>query len=987
MAIRVETHAEPIPGYKLLERLGGGGFGEVWKAEAPGGLLKAIKIVHGDIETAGDESQKADQELKALRRVITVRHPYILSLERFDIVDGRLLIVMELADRNLADRAKECRTQGMRGIPRDELLLYMKETAEALDLMNSDYQLQHLDVKPQNLFLVHNHIKVADFGLVKDLQDRMAATITGGVTPVYAAPETFDGWVSRFCDQYSLAIVYQELLTGQRPFNANNVHQLVMQHVQGKPNLDSLPPEDRDQIARALAKNPDDRFPTCMELVNALQRREPAATSSPERRSSVRTVPPSPTAEPANEPASTTTLAPPPRYKSQTTSPTAAGSSDADNGQHAARPHVPKPVAAAPTHNVQLNPDGDLVPALVIGLGHLGLVALNEMSSQIRARFGSTDALPQVRLLGIDTDSYSLFKGNQGADNHDSALHRRDTVIAKLNRAGHYLNPRNGRTRIDSWFDINMLFRIRREPVSAGTRALGRLALFGNYRSIRARLESELTAVMDANQWEAAARRTGLSIRSTEPRVFIITSLAGGTGSGMLIDLAYLIRDRFQELGHDNAEVTGVFLLPAVEPTSAGTLPLGNTYAALTELNHFSTVERTGLQPFTARYDEHEKATTATMPPFTRCVFLPASAGGKDLETPARIAGEGIAHELTTPIGVKSERARTASDSLRSSTFGLYRYAWPRHTVLHGASQRLCAEIVQRWLAKDGGKARQEQIATLVGEKWTQNELGADVLITRFQEACAKVIGKDTDAALQAILEPLVRKKAHLTVGDRETLVEAITAIDDILGLPTDSSVLHRPGVIDDALRTQTEVLTTEWQQKLEHFTVSLFENPDYRIAGAEEALRQCVRLIEQALSHHEPLCQELTRNALKSNERLRFLVANFAGIFQGRRSEQLLKELHDLLIAYPKARFQSLIIRRVIYTYTGLRGFLSDQVRELGFYRMRLNELAAALQAPITSDVNSLVSNGEVVLPVGCHSLNDAVKQLSAPCDARGTG
>src|SRR5947209_14836161 len=120
----------------------------------------------------------------------------------------------------------------------------MQETAEALDLMNIEYQLQHLDIKPQNLFLVHNHVKVADFGLVKDLQG-IATKVTGGVTPVYAAPETFDGWVSRFSDQYSLAIVYQELLTGQRPFSANNVHKLIMQYVQGQPNLASLSAEDQ----------------------------------------------------------------------------------------------------------------------------------------------------------------------------------------------------------------------------------------------------------------------------------------------------------------------------------------------------------------------------------------------------------------------------------------------------------------------------------------------------------------------------------------------------------------------------------------------------------------------------------------------------------------------------------------------------------------------------------------------------------------------
>ena len=120
----------------------------------------------------------AEQELKALKRVKQVRHPYLLALDRYDIVDGRLMIVMELADCNLWDRFRECRDKGLPGIPRDELLLYMAEAAEVLDLMNDQFQLQHLDIKPQNLFLLHNHVKVADFGQVKDLQGLMAQ-VTG----------------------------------------------------------------------------------------------------------------------------------------------------------------------------------------------------------------------------------------------------------------------------------------------------------------------------------------------------------------------------------------------------------------------------------------------------------------------------------------------------------------------------------------------------------------------------------------------------------------------------------------------------------------------------------------------------------------------------------------------------------------------------------------------------------------------------------------
>src|SRR5688572_13435351 len=169
MAFRIEPHAEPIPGYKLIERLGGGGFGEVWKAEAPGGLLKAMKFVYGELGCTDaledSESNRAEQEKKSLKRITAVRHSFILSVERIDEIDGQLIITTELADRTSWDRFRECRTQGLPGLPREELLRFMLETAEALDFMFEEHQLQHLDVKPQNIFLVHKHVKVADFGL------------------------------------------------------------------------------------------------------------------------------------------------------------------------------------------------------------------------------------------------------------------------------------------------------------------------------------------------------------------------------------------------------------------------------------------------------------------------------------------------------------------------------------------------------------------------------------------------------------------------------------------------------------------------------------------------------------------------------------------------------------------------------------------------------------------------------------------------------
>src|SRR5262249_50407981 len=85
-----------LPGYTLADRIGAGGYAEVWRAEAPGGIQKAVKLVHGYYE-----DEFAAQELKALERVKGVRHPFLLSLERFEIINGRLAILTELADMSL----------------------------------------------------------------------------------------------------------------------------------------------------------------------------------------------------------------------------------------------------------------------------------------------------------------------------------------------------------------------------------------------------------------------------------------------------------------------------------------------------------------------------------------------------------------------------------------------------------------------------------------------------------------------------------------------------------------------------------------------------------------------------------------------------------------------------------------------------------------------------------------------------------------------
>jgi formylglycine-generating enzyme required for sulfatase activity len=208
-----------------------------------------------------------------------IRHPHLLSLFGAWERDRYLIVAMQLAEHSLLDRLRQATAAGHPGIPGAELRKYLAESAEGVDHLNIDRAIQHRDIKPHNLLLVGGSVQVADFGLARVLAHTFA-TQTGVHTPHYAPPESFEEKLTRWSDQYSLAVTYCQLRGDRLPFQGNAA-QVLNAHLTKAPDLTMLPPAERPVVARALQKDPKQRWPDCRTFAGELDSRLSGTTPPP----------------------------------------------------------------------------------------------------------------------------------------------------------------------------------------------------------------------------------------------------------------------------------------------------------------------------------------------------------------------------------------------------------------------------------------------------------------------------------------------------------------------------------------------------------------------------------------------------------------------------------------------------------------------------------------------------------------------------------
>jgi hypothetical protein len=168
---------------------------------------------------------------------------------------GGLALIADPPGRSLRDRFRECIDSGSPGIPRTELLDHLRTVAGVLDECYERHGAAHLGLNPRTLLLSENGVKIAEFGLAWWVW-LPARQDVAALNPRYSAPELFRGQAGPACDQYSLALIYGELLTGSLP------------------GLDQMPASDRPALRRALELDPSKRWGSCSEFIESLAAEE-----------------------------------------------------------------------------------------------------------------------------------------------------------------------------------------------------------------------------------------------------------------------------------------------------------------------------------------------------------------------------------------------------------------------------------------------------------------------------------------------------------------------------------------------------------------------------------------------------------------------------------------------------------------------------------------------------------------------------------------
>ncbi|HOM80386.1 MAG TPA: tubulin-like doman-containing protein [Armatimonadota bacterium] len=497
--------------------------------------------------------------------------------------------------------------------------------------------------------------------------------------------------------------------------------------------------------------------------------------------------------------------------------------------------------------------------SIIIGCGGTGHRIILETRKRLVDKYGSLSKIPIVQFLQLDTtplkEEVRYAKEVNLTPNEYVFMQVQN--IAKYRRG--LENEPHLYPHLASWVPRSIL-TTNVDQGAGQVRARGRFAFFENYPTIRERLYAAMNRVT-SDQAYREATSNGIRVSEGGISVYILTSLMGGTGSGIFLDLAYLAKNELsQAAGAKTIDTIGILLLPPVGGDLVGVYS-ANAYASLMELNHFNNP----ATEFVAQYQPGMPELRDPDDPFTFCYLMDSRNEEGDVigeDKLIQMIGHYLFLDLTHEFASKKRENRDnhkqwlRRDEFDCPTkylsFGLSALCFPKDQVLHVCANRLAKELVSGWMDPasvfDDRQLQEEASNRMAQANWDCDRVRAGLAVEgqsqhgrSATDAVGEMVRRAEATAKQAMNESAIRALERLIQQDLPPWISA--------GDEANPDVRQRRG-----LGIYPEEIRKGLERRIEHMSAWLVElvtelvnDPKYRHEGCRRMLACLERIATQS--------------------------------------------------------------------------------------------------------------------------------------------